>query len=326
MTSRPLIAVFALSAAFGFDVPSRYTLKERIERADTIVVASLERSIPMPAGAAIGEPRTPPGFRVYPCAIDLEVQAVLTGSVDHKVERVTVFSYLRNASCTVRLMGRAVPGGHSLIWLLRRQGRLLRTWTDDYETMIWLTSFGPAARQGMDQFKDPALAVAYLILAPGIGLPVASYNANVSWMVSGVLEMVGFADFWRLLAAIYTRSPPPGQELICLLASESGACLGCARAAAARGVEPGPDADENHSLMRPDQFRVFEHNMLREMDPAALARSRTSVVKTKWLREDLFWSACTSSRALRTRSRRLLHTLFGVDPRAISCIPCESSN
>jgi hypothetical protein len=318
------VVLLALTTASGFDVPPGNTLRQRVDGADIVIVGSLTRSGLASAGLELGTPRVPPGLAAFPCTIDLKVEAILKGSLGAGVRAVTVLSYLRRADCKVQLMGRDVPYGHSLVWFLRRQGPLLRTSEDDRGAMIWLSSFPPGTSERIRRFTDPRLAVAYLLLAPDIGVPAANYSEDVSWVARDVDEMVGFADFWKILETIYVQSPARAKAHVCLLASRSGACLACAHAAIEHRVESSSAADDVHSLLRPGQFEFFEQQMLREMAPDSVARARQTAAKAKLLEDDLFWCACTSSRELRARARGLLHTLFGVDPRAIACVPCAN--
>ncbi len=96
-------------------------------------------------------------------------------------------------------------------------------------------------------------------------------------------------------------APQATRDQICILASGYGACI-------RRPFYPNKQSHIHRrryqiSTHRPEQFKVFELQMLREMEPDSLTHFRDSPDKAEWLENDLFWNACTSSQALRSRAR-----------------------
>ncbi len=323
-----LCAVWAAGALACYSAKSTFTLEEGVDGADVIVLASYAGS------RAIDDPRGLPGPRgnlaglsPAPCLLEADVRAVVKGALPARSLRIQVLSYLRQADCRFELGGTPVGEGQSLIFLLRLDQGRLRSWVDNYGAFIPVADFSRGEIEAATAYGNARMAVAYFLLMPGMGRSASGYADRVDFLVSEIAgTLLGMDQFWSLMDGIYRRADAAARDQICLVASNFGACIACARSAIASGKVSLPPRDFRYHYISPAGFDYFTTQRLSMLSPSSLAKIRRtfSDPAPDVMKGALYWDACTSSRALRARARELLRQVYHVDPDGIRCIPCDA--
>jgi hypothetical protein len=317
--------MFSAVACWG--APPPYSLKQRVENSEVIVVASFAGSDPAPRTLRISSPNEAiPGIAVYPCAITIKIDRVIKGALGQLGDKPIVVSYLRSRDCALEIVGTPVRSGQDLIWFLRKEGDLVRTFVDNYAATIPLKPVSPQTRQELAHLANPELAIAYLLLnndIRGVGISEVGRTASSA---AELADLTGWSNFWRISSDLYRRGSSAEKETVCLLTSHFGACVNCARGVMARNPGLISERDPSYALLKSAAFNDFEQQKVEEMRPDSLLAFQKAFPKiaSKQIEEDLYWNACVSSREVRIRARDLLLRLFGQGPETVHCIPCEN--
>jgi hypothetical protein len=298
-----------------------------VENSEIIVVASFAGSGPAPRTPRISNPNGAiPGIVVYPCEITIKIDRVIKGSLGQLGDELIVVSYLRSRDCALEIVGTPVRRGQDLIWFLRKEADHIRTWIDNHPAMVLLKPLSPETRQEVAHLANPELAIAYLMLdseVRGVGI---SEVGRAGPSAAELVDLTGWSNFWRISSDLYRGGSSAEKDTVCLLVSHFGACVNCARGVMARNPGLISERDPSYALLKSEAFKRFEAQKLEEMGPDSLLAFQKAFPKIapNQIEDDLYWSACVSSREVQTRARDLLLRLFGQGPETVDCIPCEN--
>jgi hypothetical protein len=204
---------------------------------------------------------------LYPCGLWVRVLAVIkaksplaaVGSV------VPVMWYLPSPACLTDYRGERLLDKPAL-WLLRTEDGFLRTLidasgTDSAPSVLPMKSFSAEAEKKLSEWKDPRLAVTYLVLKPGVIVPENAYAR--SWLPDDVAAVAGYFNFLKVYRAVYLESDERMRGLISLRVAGSGECLDSARRASAAEQQQGEAVPHSSFLDKDVERRTAEADLRR---------------------------------------------------------------
>jgi hypothetical protein len=310
----------------------RTPFSTHFQTASTVLVGAVEsarpiqQSEPKAALAPVIEHRPADILPVYPCELEVRVRAVIKAE-DPMVKpgsRVTVVWYLLAPECVTDYRGKKLIGRLAL-WLLRTESGSLRllvdgSGTDNAPSVLPIETFSAETEQQLGEWKDPRLAVTYLILKPGAVVPENGYAS--SWLPGDVAAVAGYFNFLKVYRVVYAESDERIRGLIALEVAASGECLESARRASAAEQQLGEAVPHDPFLDRDVERRTGEAD-LRWMRWTTKEQLLEDLGTPTEAVDGLTMLACRTDARVKTRARDLLSQYFGIDPSALPCIPCE---
>ena len=294
--------------------------------ADTVFVGEVEsgRQIPTSdarAGMAAVDPvQYAP---VYPCELTVRVRAVIKAQqpLIKAGSAVSVMWYLPSPVCIATYGGDGQQLTRPALWLARTENGTLRTLADNNVTVLPIKSFSTEIEERLTEWKDPGLAVTYLILKPGA---IISENGYVSSRLpSDVVGITGFADFLKVYRVVYLESDARMRGLISLEVAGYGHCLEPARRAAEAERRRGEPVPNEAFLDREVERRTEEQDLAEENSWTTREQLLKVFGSAAEAVNGLTMRACMSDLRVKARARELLSQYFEVDPSRLPCIPCE---
>jgi hypothetical protein len=305
-------------------------------KADTIFVGSVE-SIRRTTDAAILAKTALrgsfEGYPAHPCEVTIRVAAVLKAK-GVKVKEGTlqpVIWYTPDViPCQDGVLGFETEVSNPRLWFLRTENGILRYVIDDGRSSRTLRKFSPEIKREMEEWKDPAVEIEYLLLKPGVGTEESRYaefanDGNISWVT-------GFVKLLKVLRAVYLDSDDYMRGQISLHVASYGMCLESARGEAKDEGKFDEWASRVH-LLDADYERLTDAVFMKGIqwwtskdllvETNNIAMDQTGFSAEERAIDSLTWDACESLPQERAHSRKALHDFFGVDLASLPCIPCE---
>jgi|HubBroStandDraft_1064217.scaffolds.fasta_scaffold17551_2 hypothetical protein len=210
--------------------------------------------------------------------------------------------------------------GKPALWLLRTERGLLRTVSDGSQTVFPMRGLSADTENRLSDWKDPRLAVIYLVLKPGLIITEERYA--FSNLPADVSALVPFIDFLRVYRSVYLDSDDRQRGLISLSAAAFGFCLQKARGVAdaqrrLRADVPKEPLLDKQMERRTDDVDLRQMSWTTKEELLKELRSPAEAVSAlaKW--------ACSSDGQVRERARDLLSRYFSMDTTTLPCLPCE---
>jgi hypothetical protein len=210
--------------------------------------------------------------------------------------------------------------GKPALWLLRTERGVLRTVSDGSRTVFLLGRPSADVKDRLSEWKDPRLAVIYLVLKPGLIVPEEQYP--LTSLSADVSALVPFIDFLKVYRSVYLESDERQRGLISLSAAGWGFCMERARTAADAQRRLGVDVP-GEPLLDKGLNRRTDEGDLRWMSWTTKEELLKALGSPADAVNALAMRACRSDAQVRLRARALLSKYFGVDPATLPCLPCE---
>ena len=310
----------------------RTSFSTHFRSADTALVGAAESSRPIPrseqkAGLAPLVEHSPEDILpVYPCELRVRVRTVIKAK-DPVVEAgavVPVVWYLRSPACTTDYRGETLIDKPAL-WLLRTENGSLRalvdcSGADNTPSVLPIKSFPAETEQKLAEWKDPRLAVTYLILKPGVIIPENAYARSL--LPGDVAAVAGYLNFLKVLRTVYLESGELMRDMISLNVASYGSCLGPARRALLAEEQLGESVPHT-SFLDIDVQRKTEEVDLRWMQWTTKEQLLQELGGPAEAVDGLTMLACRTNAHVKARARELLSQYFGIEPSSLPCIPCE---
>jgi hypothetical protein len=263
MPSLLALATMLLTGAHA-QAGQRTPFSTHFQAADTVLVGVVESvrpiqpSEPRATLALVIEHAPEDTFPLYPCELGVRVRATIKAK-NPLVEAgslVPIIWYLLSPTCAADYRGDTLLGKPAL-WLLRTENGFLRalvdgSGTDNTPSVLPMQSFSPDTERKLAEWKDPRLAVTYLILKPGVIIPEDRYA--ISWLPGDVAAVAGYFNFLKVYRAVYLESDARVHGLISIEVAASGECLEAARSAIVTEQQHG-EVVPHHSLLDRDVER-----------------------------------------------------------------------
>lgn len=298
------------------------------QRADTVLVGSLESAKRPSQGKNSSQPSTVADNVTVSCEVTMQISAVIR-TVDPTIvagiTRNFIWQMRSSSQCDDTASEFKTLKGHFLLLLLQFKNGVLHAVEDRPLSARELLVFPREVKTRTDTWKDPGLAVAYLLLKPGVYISDTEYASSdgasrSAWEMWPVIGKQGELIVYR---QIYLESNEAQRRNISLAVSSSGLCVDAAKKAAlAEGTL------DRWAKRRP----FFDQNTLEMADEDDL-RSMQWTNKDEVLRtfnnissaaiDNLIFLACSSKKRVKARARQVLQDYFDIDPSTLPCIPCE---
>lgn len=289
------------------------------KEADTVVVASTSAVQPVRKSSQWRKRLKDATPLIYDCDLTIRIDAVIKSSDPYLVATSSIHIIVDSADPTCFAADAASTWNRTgpILWLLRGSNGGLRPVRDLSQSVRPLRMFSPELGRKAAQWREPELAVAYLLLKPGVLISVDHYARSP--FPAQIANLVGFANFLRVYSRIYTESYDDDRGIISLAVSSFGQCLVSARRAAG---ERRLEASELPWL-DPSWQRRTEEMQLASMSWSSKDELLEAFDSPDQAINDLTMWACGSSRRVTTRAQDLLQRFFDLPAVVLPCIPCQ---
>ena len=286
------------------------------------LVSSKRESRVVMGGAMAVSPDHSQGQSLYTCQV-IRVRTLFKSDMAEvrMGSTVSVISLMPSADCSPVFEGVQVPKTQPSLWLLRTDHGILQVMTPPSPSVFPLErNLLPLEERDLQEWEDPAVAVTYLFLKPGLIIPENQYARSTR-----PIQMVGlggWTSFLRVYRTAYLESNAYARGQISLVGASFEHCLAAAKRTA---QDEGRLVEWMKSLpfLDSDVVRRSEDTQLKWMawsDKESLQAAFRSPAEA---RDELTRWACSSLPRVKERARGLLSQYFGIDPSTLPCIPCE---